>query len=148
MKTLFGPLANLLMILIFRPVVMFVYSADITTALALLQNQNRDYWRELKPVLLLIADAFTALGGGSTATGTAIVAVVNGVGNEMIINWSQIKPILQTINARLIVLGEAVLGATIEAQLQEIPRDNNQVYADQIKPILANISEALSNLGQ
>lgn len=133
----------------FSPMIfIIIYSQAITTALALLQNEARDYWSQLKPILLDIAGGFTALGGGSVATGTTITTLVNGVGNEMIINWSQLKPTLQTINARLIALGETTLGADIDAQLQAIPNQNNQVYADQVKPIIANIAEALANLGQ
>ena len=131
-----------------RTLMILLFSTDITTALALLENQPRYYWSQVKPVLAYVASAFAALGGGSTAVGTAITDLINGVGNEDIINWSQLKPTLKTINDRLIALGETTLGATIDAQLQQIPNDNNQVYADQIKPILANISEALANLGQ
>jgi hypothetical protein len=131
----------------FAPIIL-LFSTDITTALALLENQPRFYWSQVKPTLRYIADAFTALGGGSTAVGTAVDAVVNGIGNEQIINWSDIKPILVTVNARLIVLGQTALGATIDAQLQQIPNENNQVYSSQIKPIFENISEALAALGQ
>ena len=124
------------------------FSSDIITAISAMQNDPRTYWSTIKPSLRYVASAFAALGGGSTAVGTAVSAVVNGVGNEQIVNWSDLKPILVTINDRLIALNETVLGAAIEARLQAIPNDNNQVFNDQIRNILADISEALGNLGQ
>ncbi len=129
----------------FAPIIL-VFSADITAALAGIQNEPLVYWSYLKTTLGYIASALTAL--GDTTNAGIVTAAINGVGNEQIINWSQIKPVLVAVNAGLIALGETVLGATIDAQLQQIPNDNDQVYADQIKPILANISEALANLGQ
>lgn len=129
-----------------RNLIILVFSADITTALAALQNEARDYWSQLKPILLDISAAFTA--EGDTATGTAVLQRVNSIGNEQIISWSDLKPTLVLIKDALIVLGQTELGAAIDAQLQPIANDNNQVFADQVKPILANISEALANLGQ
>lgn len=133
-------------IFFFPFILVVIPSEGITSELAALQNEARDYWSQLKQALRYVADGFTLLGDAATAT--AITDRVNSIGNEQIINWSDLKPTLVVIKDALDALGETALAAEIDALLQQIANDNNQVYADQVKPILANVSEALANLGQ
>lgn len=120
------------------------YSTDITTALAGLQNQNPDYFSQVKGILLNIGSALTAL--GQTSGATTVNSFANGNPIENILRWCDLKPVLVQVQVALAAEGATV--TDLNALLQPIPTGDGAVYSDQLKPVMTEIADLLAGLGQ
>tara|TARA_R110000868_G_scaffold409936_1_gene696623 strand:- start:1 stop:369 length:369 start_codon:yes stop_codon:yes gene_type:complete len=120
------------------------YSDNINTALAGLQNQNPDYFSQLKGMLLEIATALVVIDGGPS--GPALKQFANGSSLENISMWVDLKPQLVAVQVILADAGATV--TTLDSLLQPIPTGDGKVYSDQLKPVMSEIASLLAFFGQ
>lgn len=138
MKKALKFIPSLMMIMVVLP------SASILALIAGLQNENPDYFSQVKLVLLYLGSGLESLGESSSAT--ALSSYANGNPVENIMKWVDLKPVLVTAQIGLESAGGDI--TALNLLLQGIPTGDGSVYSDQLKPILTEIATLLEGLGE
>jgi len=106
--------------------------------------QHRDYQSGLKAIFVQGAAGLT---GAGSAYGATILAQSNALSNDEIAYQDQLKSIWFNFGTALNALGQTTPGATLITYTQTNPI-SNEVYFDQLKPLVLAIYNGLVALGQ